>query len=98
MPKNLINAVDAIAKEQRRGWPYGQGDVHKLVPVLMARITELEAALSPFATVAAKNMHVQPENGLQSVYFTDLINALETLDENNSKPLKREDFFDFPAE
>jgi len=95
---NRILAVEAVQKEQRLGWPFGAGDAYKYVPALLGRIQELENALSPFAMVAVKNMAVPPANGLQEVYFKDLMNALEMMDSARSSQVSRETFFDVPAE
>lgn len=96
--QNKINIVNAILQDKRKGYPYGAGDAYKMIPHLFARIEELENALAPFATVAGRNLNVPPDGGLQLVQWADLINALAMMDDANSAQVRREDFFDAPAQ
>jgi len=94
---NQIGLVEAIKKEMRTGWPYGASEAYKKIPVLIERITELEAALAPFAQVAAKNIKFVHPSELTHVHMNDLIRALEFMDASNISRAEVEDF-GLPAE
>ena len=94
---NKISAVEEIKREMRTGWPYGASEAYKRIPILLDRITELEAALAPFATIAAKiGKHTLPHE-LTQVYMRDLVSALEFMDPTNSPRVVQQDF-GIPAE
>ncbi len=74
---NLIIEVEQIEDYMRRGAPEGTEPLGRAVPMLIARIVELERALMPFARIAARG---NPTNvPLVSVYYNDCVKAQEKL-------------------
>jgi hypothetical protein len=66
---NLIIQTEQVEDYMRRGAPEGTEPLGRAVPVLIARIAELERALIPFARAAAQG---NPSNlPLTQVYFRD---------------------------
>jgi hypothetical protein len=70
---NLILQTEQVEDYVRKGAPDGTEPLGRAVPVLLARIQELERALIPFARVAARG---NPQNlPLVQVYFKDCESA-----------------------
>ena len=66
---NLIIQVEQIEDYVRRASPEGSEPLARSVPILLARIQELERCLTPFARIAARG---NPNNlPLVHVYFKD---------------------------
>lgn len=83
MAKNRINQVEEVAKRVKAGFPSGvDTESHTHLQWLLARIDELEAALTPFARVGATLTANEPP--LREVYTEALANAYDMLDKNNS--------------
>jgi hypothetical protein len=99
---NLINEVDRIVNNMQRGWPDGTHELHREIPVLLARIKELEDALVPFARVwlAETSVGGVPMNSeyVVQVYLRNCKTAYEQLTTENSVKPKEDNFFSLPAE
>ena len=99
---NHILFVEQIEKDMRLGWPEGTTDLYKRVPHLLARIRELENALTPFARVAARENSVTGGTGqapeMQHVYTKDCQSALSVMDRGQAIQQTRDDFFAMPVE
>lgn len=69
---NLIIQVEQIEDYVRRASPEGSEPLARSVPILLARIQELERCLIPFARIAARG---NPGVPLVQVYFKDCESA-----------------------
>jgi hypothetical protein len=103
MPNLMLNVKEVI-DWRNRGFPGGKGEkAAHYVPILLARITELENALVPFAHLVQVNANIAPDK-LVSCYMKDCIHALEKVDISRAAPVipiqgpPRDNFFDNPAE
>ncbi|MBW3546493.1 MAG: hypothetical protein KY428_13000 [Bacteroidetes bacterium] len=98
---NLIKQVDAIESAMRKGWPEGTYELHREIPILFARIKELEDALVPFARVSLVERRSNPNHNpemLVSVYLKHCNVAFEKIDSQQAGQVKVDDFFSVPAE
>lgn len=89
--QNRIAQVNDIQKRVNAGFPNGvDTESHQQIPVLLARIKELEFALLPFARIGSTLSSNEPD--LRDVYTNDLRNAYDAMDPNNTKRDTVEDF------
>jgi hypothetical protein len=102
---NHINSVANIRKEKALGYPKGTSDLHNAIPYLLARIDELENALTPFARVALSDKDNPTPPLMSQVYTKDCRTAFDALDPAQSvqSAQQRRDandssFFSVPAE
>lgn len=78
MPNRILQ-VEEIIKRVKAGYPSGvDTESHKQIPILLARIEELEAALVPFARIGATLTNNEPE--IRDVYTKDVKAAYEVMD------------------
>jgi hypothetical protein len=97
---NLINQIERITTTMQRGWPEGTHELHREIPVLLARISELESALVPFARIwnLEKSVGTPKPEALANVYLKHCQAAFEVITTENSDPIRVDDFFSLPAE
>lgn len=91
---NQIATVDRVAKEMRQGWPNGTTHLYKVIPALLARISELENALMPFA----RNGSIPSTNELVYSYHRDCVQAKDAMDPSQSVRPHEDQFFALPVE
>lgn len=97
---NLIPEVQRVERAMRLGWPEGTMELHREIPMLLARIRELENGLTPFARVAISESTNPEASGemLSGVYLKHCNRALELIDTRQGTPTQRDNFFDMPAQ
>lgn len=94
---NLIPQVELVIKRKAAGFPSGVDEESaRQIPVLLARIDELERALVPFGKAYLTNQEFPRQ--LVEVYFKDCAKAWELLDRHQGTPIVSDNFFDNMAE
>lgn len=84
MAKNKMKYAEKMMSDFRKGMPDGlDNDYFKQVPILFARIQELENALAPFAKTALRERQFKKE--LVEIYRSDCDHALDMLSPDNAE-------------
>ena len=95
MAGNRMKYVDKMMSDYRKGMPDGLStEYFKQIPVLFARIQELERALDVFARTGARERQFGKE--LVEVYLKDCMIALEMMDPNNATNFPPKEIY-YPA-
>ena len=95
MANNRLRFVEKLMDEFRKGMPDGLSiEYFKQVPVLFARIQELEHALVPFARAADRERKFK--NELISIYLADCEIAADMLNPEKAYPFPPKEIY-YPA-
>lgn len=97
---NRIPSVRRLEYAMRRGWPEGTTELYREIPMLLARIEELENALAPFARVwqaESRVPNIHPDK-LVNVYVKHCVQASDMLDPAKGAQPEVDNFFSLPAE
>lgn len=96
MAQNRILQVEEVIKRVKAGFPSGVDvESSREIPILLARIAELEAALVPFARIGISLTNQEPE--IRDVYTKDIRKAYEVMDVRNSAVANPVEDFGIPA-
>lgn len=96
MAQNLMKYVEKLHKDYMRGMPDGLDEEYfKQIPLLFARIDELERALLPFAQTANRERKYGKE--LVEVYVKDCENAYDMVALEKARELPEPEIY-YPAQ